>query len=179
MVNKLRFIGISSSLVLFLILPGGCRPRDYAEIPAYTKRNFLQAVIEIPAGTSHEIYYCKSTRRFRMKDPDSAAQQVNYLPYPANYGFIPSTWIDNESGENGDFLHVMVISEEEDIGDVVEIIPVGMLILRDDFHTEYQIIAVPADPEEQIVKATTLEELNSHYPSLTGILGDWFLNCGL
>ena len=77
-------------LLLPLLLLTGCQT-DYASLPTYTPRKQLQAVIEVPAGSATTIRYNRETKAF---EPDKQAGQVrivDFLPYPANYGFIPST----------------------------------------------------------------------------------------
>ena len=45
---------------------------------------------------------------------------VNFLPYPANYGFIPSTFMDKKKGGDGDALDILLISEHMVTGTVVD-----------------------------------------------------------
>lgn len=178
MVKKLTLNKYSFLFFLILILLEGCKPRDYSKIPAYSRNHFLQAVIEIPAGTNLKISYCILSHRFRVETMDGAERKVNYLPYPANFGFIPSTLINKAGEGKGDMIDVVVISDKLEVGTVIEIIPVGMLVIKDDFLTDYKVLAIPSDMKMQVVSVNTFPELNSTYPRLTEILEEWFLHSG-
>lgn len=177
--KELRLSWILIAAVLLTALLTGCGPRDYSHIPAYSKNKALQAVIEIPAGTNLKISYCMLSHRFRVEMMDGVEKKVKYLPYPANYGFIPSTRLDNRPDNSGDMLDVMVISEELEVGEVVEVVPLGMLILKDDFHTDYTVIAIPSDEDHQVVHAHSYDELMRNYPALIEIVETWLINSEL
>ena len=178
MVNVLRIYGLMIVATILAAMPSGCGPRDYCDIPAYSDGNYLQAVIEIPAGTSTQIAYCKLTHRFRVRADEQGPQRVAYLPYPFNYGFIPSTSASLDP-EDRDMLEVMVISESLATGTVLEVIPLALLVLKDDFTTQYKVLAIPSAPEKQIINAGLFEEFKTKYPSVTDIIEDWFIGSGL
>jgi inorganic pyrophosphatase len=164
--------------MLAVIILTGCKPKDYSKLPSHSRKNFLQAVIEIPAGSNLKTFYCPNSLRFKVEMVEGEERKVSYLPFPVNYGFIPSTRI-GDSEEGGKTLDVMVVAEKLDIGTVIEIMPLGMLILKDDFKTEYMVLAVPAKEKYQVLTASTLQELNATYPELTVILEEWFLYSGV
>jgi inorganic pyrophosphatase len=161
-------------IITLLVLCLGCNPKDYSKLPSYSKKEFVQAVIEIPAGTNQKIAYCPLTHRFRIEAENSDDDRIKYLPYPANFGFIPSTRFGGILGKEGDPLDVLVISESLKTGTVIEIIPLALLIMKDDFLTDYKLIAIPADEKKQVVRAVSYQDLLSNYPALTGIIEDWF-----
>ena len=98
------------------------------------------------------------------------------MPYPANYGFIPSTLSKSDFGGDGDALDVLVISETLATGTVLEVLPIAILKLIDDGETDYKIIAVPIEKNKRIIRATTYTELTTDYPKLLKIIELWFLN---
>lgn len=161
---------------MLIMALAGCTPGDYSQIPSHSKRNFLQAVIEIPAGTNHRITYCRLTHRFLIEMTDDGKDILPYLPYPANFGFIPSTRFGNPLGKEGELLEIMVIAESLKTGTVIEVIPLGLLIVKDDFHTDYKVLAIPADPDKQVIRAGTYHEFNQNFPGVTAILEDWFVH---
>ncbi len=113
----------------------------------------LNAVIEIPKGSNHKYEYDKNLNVFRL-------DRILFSPvhYPGAYGFVPQTL-----AEDGDPLDVVVIIDGETFtGCVIEVRPLGVLVMRDDMGLDHKILAVPAcDPRMQEVHG--LQHLPSHY----------------
>ena len=160
--------------VLALLLFGlsGCKT-DFAEIPTYSVTRQLQAVIEVPAGTNHKIRYQRSTKEF-VNDKEAGKDRIiRFLPYPGNYGFIPST----ETDHAGSGLGILVIAESVPTGTVTEVIPAAALLLEHGTgDLEVVVVAVPARPSEQLISATDYKSLNSKYPVVKEIIQSWFAN---
>ena len=76
-------------------------------------------VVEIPAGTNHKIEYDPSTDSFENDKKDGKDRVISFLPYPGNYGFIPSTLMNKDRGGDGDALDILVIGESEPTGTVL------------------------------------------------------------
>lgn len=150
--------------------------KNYYTIPATGSEGTFNAVIEIPAGTNTKYEYDPTQKKFIIDMENGKARVIDFLPYPANYGFIPSTLSKSETGGDGDALDVLVISESEPIGAVVQIIPIAILKLVDDGEMDSKIIATPKEKEKQVVHAKTFNQLERDYPKLLEIIGLWFLN---
>lgn len=122
----------------------------------------LNAVIEIPKGSSNKYEYDKELNVFRL-------DRTLYSPvhYPGAYGFIPRTL-----SEDGDPLDVVVIVEHDTFpGCLIEVRPVGVLVMRDDAGLDHKILAVPiSDPRLREVHG--LQHLAKHYLSEI----DYFFN---
>ena len=157
--------------ILFLFLLSGCKT-DYANLPTYSANKQLQAVIENPAGTNHKLRFDRTTKEFVNAKEAGRDRVIGFLPFPGNYGFIPST----EVGGNGDPLEVLVIAEAMETGTVMEIVPLGVLHLDIEGELEPKIIAVPARPSEQLISATDYAALSTQYPALKEILEKWFVH---
>jgi inorganic pyrophosphatase len=101
----------------------------------------VNAVIEIPSGSSNKYEYDVDLQVFRL-------DRVLYSPvhYPMDYGFIPSTLADD-----GDPLDILIlISRPTFPGCVLEARPVGMLGMVDDNGVDEKILAVAqGDPRYQ------------------------------
>jgi inorganic pyrophosphatase len=175
MVGKVNFLRLSAFGLFFLLFLTACRPKDYSKIPAYSNESYPRAVIEIPAGTNLKIAYSTINHRFDVEMDENAEKKINFLPYPVNLGFVPSTFFARDSEQGGDVIDILVISEKLNTGTVIDVIPLGILILKDDFITDYKVVGIPADPVRQVVRANSLSELNEKYPALTGIIEEWFL----
>ncbi|RAU83695.1 inorganic diphosphatase [Pontibacter arcticus] len=162
----------TSLLFVFTLLTCmGCKT-DYAGLPTYSPAKQLQAVIEVSAGKSQVLHYDHQTKTFV---PDKLAGQdrvIEFLPYPANFGFIPSTEIDHA----GKGLEILVISESAEPGTVMEVIPLAVLQLQTNGELQHIIIAIPARPSEQTVSATDYASFSERYPAIKEILQKWFTN---
>lgn len=173
--NELRIRGYC--ILSFLLLGlASCGPTDYHTIPTFSPDQYVQAVIEIPAGSNHKIEYNKTAHAFEVEERNGRPRVINFLPYPGNYGFIPSTYMDPAKGGDGDALDVLVLAEAVPTKSVIEIIPIALLALMDGGEIDNKIIAVPADLEKQIIKVSTLAELEAQYPAARELISEWFLN---
>ena len=165
--------------LIYLVLIGflGCQTQvNYKMIPAFSEKNILQCVIEIPSGTSKKIEYNKTSHTFEIDKKNGQERIINFLPYPGNYGFIPSTLSATDEGGDGDALDMLVIAEALPTGTILEVIPIGMLKLLDNGAYDYKIIGVPAKKELQIITATTYTDFLKKYPKAKEIIDSWFLN---
>ena len=91
-------------------------------------------VIEIQKGFKNKYELDKSTGMLRL-------DRVLYTSthYPANYGFIPSTY-----AEDNDPLDVLVLCQENIVPmTLVDCMPIGMLRMIDEDENDEKIIAVP------------------------------------
>jgi inorganic pyrophosphatase len=115
--------------------------------------HIVNAVIEIPKGSAHKYEYDKDLNVFRL-------DRTLFSPvhYPGAYGFIPNTL-----AEDGDPLDVVVIIDGPTFtGCLIEVRPLGVLIMRDDKGLDHKVLAVPvADPRMREVHG--LQHLPSHY----------------
>lgn len=116
-----------------------------------TPEDFI-AVIEIPKGSKRKYELDKETG-FMMLD------RILYTSthYPANYGFIPRTYGDDE-----DPLDVVVIcSEEIDPMTLVRCYPIGVMTMKDSGKFDEKIISIPFnDPNYNTYK--DISELPKH-----------------
>jgi inorganic pyrophosphatase len=146
------------------------------DIPAFASQSTLNCVIEIPAGTSKKYELDKNKNSFTIEIIDGKERIKPYLPFPANYGFVPGTYSDKADGGDGDPIDVFVISETLPQGTVLEVIPLGMLRLLDEGEMDDKIIAIPADKNLQTITATSWVALESKYPKISEIIALWLAN---
>ena len=151
------------------------RPSEAMSLPAKTQDGF-QVVVEIPAGTNHKVEYDKVSKSFKVDQINGADRVIDFLPYPGNYGFIPSTFMDPEKGGDGDALDVLVISESVPTGTLLECLPVAVLLLEDRGEIDSKIIAVPLDPTKRVIEADDFQSFFLRYDAARYIIEQWFLN---
>lgn len=97
------------------------------------RKDDFVAVIEISKNGRNKYELDKETGRLKL-------DRVLYTSthYPANYGFIPKTY-----AEDNDPLDVLVLCQEEIIPlTLVECYPIGVLIMTDNDERDEKIIAI-------------------------------------
>ena len=112
----------------------------------------FMAVIEIPKGCKNKYEMDKETGLLRL-------DRVLYTSthYPANYGFIPRTYADDQ-----DPLDVLVLCQENIVPmTLVECKPIGVLKMIDDDSLDEKIIAVPTN-DPTYSNYTDISELPAH-----------------
>lgn len=163
-------------ILFFTIISCQSSQGDVYRAPAITKTGAINAVIEIPAGTNQKIEFNNENKRFESDQIDGKDRVIDFLPYPANYGFIPSTMMDQERGGDGDALDVLVIAPAQPTGTLLAIRPIGVLNLVDDGEIDTKIIAVPVDSSLQIIQVEGFEDFLIKYNAGMRIIETWFLN---
>lgn len=148
---------------------------DYYNLPTSTELG-VNVVVEIPAGTNHKIEFNPTTSTFINDKINGKTRVINFLPYPGNYGFIPSTYMNPEQGGDGDALDVLVIGESQATKTVIEVIPIAVLLLKDKGELDSKIIAVPADSTQRIIQAANFQDFLIKYDAAKRMIEDWFLN---
>ncbi len=171
-------VGCCSLIVVgWLLVVVGCRSEKikFEEVAALTE-NGIHAVIEIPAGTNHKAEYNYDTGEFEVEIKNGKPRVVDFLPYPGNYGFIPSTYMDPERGGDGDALDILVIAESVPAGTILEVKPIATLQLLDGGEIDTKLIGVPIDTSLQVIEAMDFMTFTLHYNAAQQIIQNWFLN---
>jgi len=148
---------------------------NHLVLPTFSAQGNLQAVIEIPAGTNHKFEYNKQLLKFEQDIRDGKPRMVRFLPYPVNYGFIPSTRMDKDRAGDGDPLDVLLLAESLPTGTVIEVQPIGLLKLKDTGELDHKVLAIPVDPALRIIDATDWDSFQLNYSAIRHILETFFL----
>ena len=164
----------SACLALLALSCSGDRP-DIDQMPAFGEQG-IHVVVEIPAGTNLKIEYDPATGSFLPDREGESERSITFLPYPGNYGFIPSTLVDASDGGDGDPLDVLLLSSALPTGSVVEAMPVAALLLLDDGERDTKIIAVPLDSTRRVIDVDDFRSLLMEYDAARRIIEEWFLN---
>jgi inorganic pyrophosphatase len=148
---------------------------NHLALPSFTPEGYLQAVVEIPAGTNRKYEYNKKDLRFEPDIRDGKPRMVNFMPYPVNYGFIPSTRMDKDRGGDGDPLDVLILAEHLPTGTVMPVQPIGLIQLKDLGELDHKVLAIPLDPSKRIISATNWKEFQQDYSAIRHILELFFM----
>lgn len=146
---------------------------DLENMAAFVREGVVRAVIEIPAGTTDKRQYDRSTRTFPIDTRDGRPRRIAFLPYPANYGFIPGTKMDRSQGGDGDALDIFVLCTAQPSGTVMEVEPIGIIELLDAEERDDKVIALPADRSLLTMDVDDIHELPE---AARTILVTWLLN---
>jgi len=157
------------SFFLFL----GCAEKNMENLPLQSDEGFFNALIEIPAGTNKKYEYNSESLTFEIDQRDGQDRIISYLPYFANYGYIPSTVSDASKGGDGDPLDIFVITESLPQSTLIAVIPVGAVKLIDNGEEDFKIIAVPADDELNLLKVNDFSGFKARHPSVMRIIEIW------
>ncbi len=144
-------------------------------IAPFTSDSMVNAVIEIPAGTNQKWEVDKITGQIEWEavTPDSS-RVVDYLPYPANYGYVPRTLLPEALGGDGDPVDIFVLAPSIARGTIVKVRLIGIIHMLNDNETDSKLLAVSFDHPGFAVDS--YESLQQKYPGVTDILKTWLLN---
>ena len=146
---------------------------DLENMDAFVREGVVRAVIEIPAGTTDKRQYDKASNSFPIDTRDGKPRRIAFLPYPANYGFIPGTKMDRSQGGDGDALDVFVLCASQPSGPVMEVEPIGIIELLDAGERDDKVIALPIDRSLLTMDVDEIRELPE---AAREILVTWLLN---
>lgn len=137
---------------------------------ADSTESIVRVVIEIPAGSNDKVEINKQTQVFEID------RKVFYLPYPANYGFVPGTLSDPAKGGDGDPLDLIFLSTRVKTGSVLEGYPIATLRLVDRGEEDAKLLVVPKDSTLRVLNCMTWDCILTDYPQVPQLLEDWFLS---
>lgn len=154
-----------------------CAPHKtgHYAMAALVNDSTINAVIEIPAGTNKKTELNTATHTFETDKRDGQDRIIRFLPYPANYGFIPGTLSDKTKGGDGDAIDILVIGEAMQTGTVIQVIPIAMLQLTDDGEEDFKVLAVPADAQLNVLRSSRAGTIRN-MEAIKQIIAAWFLN---
>ena len=116
------------------------------------KKDKFWAFIEIPKGSKNKYELDKETGLVKLDRVLSTSVQ-----YPANYGFIPKTYANDN-----DPLDVLVLCQQTiDQSVIVEVRPIGVMLMKDGGSLDEKIIAVPVS-DKVYSSFKKLEDLPDH-----------------
>lgn len=149
---------------------------DYLnDFTTFTNDSLVNIIIEIPAGTNQKWEVNKDTGIIEWERVnEDSLRVVRYLPYPANYGFIPQTYLPVSAGGDGDPLDVFLLGASEERSKVVPGRVIGIIKMLDKGEQDDKLIAVSKNSHFGSLR--TLSELENTYPGVLEILTTWLIH---
>lgn len=144
--------------------------------PADNPDASTNALVEIPAGTTGKFEVDDGDGRLKWKkDRDTGGRrEVDYLPFPVNYGMVPRTL-----AADGDALDIVVLGRGIERARVVRTRVIGVLEMAEEDGTrDDKVIGVPVEAalENGFTRLHDVAELDDYYPELRTIVWTWFSN---
>lgn len=150
--------------------------QDLMAVPAITLSNEVNALVEIPTGTSAKWEMNKdNTHQVIWEIKNDKPRIVNYLGYPGNYGTIPGTAMPKALGGDGDPLDVLILGQSLPRGEIVSVRLIGVLKMLDDGEQDDKLIAVITE-ESPFSNIESMKQLDTEYPAVSEIIRLWFEN---
>lgn len=143
----------------------------YEGYPARNPDGTVNVVVEIPAGTNAK-WEVNRTGEMALEVREGAPRVVQYLPYPGNYGMIPSTKLPIAQGGDGDALDVLILGRSLPRGTIAKVHVIGVLKFLDRGEQDDKLLAVMDDTP--LAKVRSLKELNAEFPEVSTIAYLWF-----
>jgi inorganic pyrophosphatase len=168
-------------------IAAGCADLGYHSeqaviVDASPQSDALMAVIEIPAGSVQKWQMDKAQpgmleweREADVMTGGTRLRNIQYLPYPFNYGALPGTLAAREQGGDGDPLDVLVLGPALPQGASVDVRVLGTLVMLDNGEQDDKLLAVLTD-DPLYADTHTLADLNQQFPGITSIIETWFRN---
>lgn len=145
------------------------------DFPAYTTDSLVHIVVEIPAGCNQKWEVNKITGYMEWEPRgEDSLRVIKYLPYPANYGMIPSTWLPEHEGGDNDPLDVFLLGQAVERGSVVPARIIGVIRMLDKGLQDDKLIAVTT--KDWFYDIHDIQQLNEQYPGIIEILTTWLLH---
>ena len=145
------------------------------DITPFTPDSLVNVVIEIPAGTNQKWEVDKKTGQINWEQAiTDSFRVIDYLPYPANYGFVPQTLLAEGAGGDGDPVDVFVLGSAMAREEIVKVRIVGIIHMLDNDESDSKLLAVSTD--EHGFDLNSYKMLINKYPGAVEIIKLWLLN---
>lgn len=144
------------------------------DIPADNPDGSVNALIEIPSGSTGKFEVGDDGVMRWAKDRDHGGRrEVDYLPFPVNYGMVPRTL-----GGDGDALDIVVLGRTFERARVTRVRVIGVLAMADDGGRDDKLVTVPVETDlaNGFTNVHDLTELDARYSELRTIVELWFSN---
>ena len=174
--NYLFYNLISISIILiFLSLAYAEEKNLISDIYPFNEDETINAVVEIPAGTSEKWEVSKDGSQIVQQIENNKIRTINYLAYPFNYGFIPQTFLPVEEGGDGDQLDIIIIGPSVERGSILKVKPIGTIIAMDNNEIDPKIVSLAINNLE-ISRSNSIDDLEKQYLGLFEIIQIWIEN---
>lgn len=148
---------------------------DLLAMPPENEDGTINALVEIPAGTSAKWEVGDDTTQIIWEEVEDGPRIVRYLAYPGNYGTIPSTALPEALGGDGDPLDVIVLGQAAPRGAQVPARLIGVLKMTDQGQQDDKLLAVMTE-DSPFSGIESIAQMQEEFPGAAEIVSTWFTN---
>jgi inorganic pyrophosphatase len=157
-------------IAIFTLMMACQDKKSFDDLQTYSKAGKPHFIVMNAAGSVEKFQYDNESNGFKVKTTKGVNESVGFLPYPANYGFFPSTHADGE--DKGELLYGFLIASELSIQTMVDVKPLGAVTMLKDGKEEQLVLCIPDDKLMRI----DMEDTNKLNEDMESIFGMWLTN---
>lgn len=163
-------------LLLLTVVISACKESEtksnsFNNIEPILEQGVVNMVVEIPAGSNQKWEVNKQTGQLEWQQAGDSLRVINYLPYPANYGMVPGTYLPKELGGDDDPLDIFLLGPSLERGSVHPAKVIGVIKILDSGEQDDKLVAV--DPHSWFGHIHSMDGLEESYPGSLSILITW------
>ncbi len=143
-------------LAIFTLFTACQEKKSFDDLNTFSKNDKPHFIVMNPAGSVEKYEYDHESNGFKVYTEDGEYSSIEFMPFPANLGFFPSTHSEGE--DSGDLLYGFLISEEYSIQTLLEAKPIGSVSVRKDGKETNYIISIPDDESLRVNNSEILTD---------------------
>lgn len=145
---------------------------DFRDLSPFGERG-VYAVIEMPAGTNSVYKFDQNTGGIAPVMDGERQKTIDFLPFPANFGFVPGTQQILDGDDTQHPLRILVLGSNLKTGTVVETHLIGLLRIRESGKDADFLISVPLGREGG--KIIDFRDFLLNHDAAKQLLEEWFV----
>lgn len=143
-------------IAIFTILTACQEKKSFDDLNTFSKNDKPHFIVMNPAGSVEMYEYDNETNGFKVYTEDGEYSKIDFMPFPANFGFFPSTHIEGE--DKGDLLYGFLISEEYSIQTLLEVKSIGSVSVIKNGKKQNLVISIPDDKSLRVENSEILSD---------------------
>lgn len=155
---------------IFTLMMACQEKKSFDDLQTYSKSGKPHFIVMNSAGSTEKFIYDNETNGFKVKTTDGVTEKVNFLPYPANYGFFPSTHSD--SMDKGELLYGFLIASELSIQTMVDVKPLAAVTTMMNGKEMQLVLCIPDDNSLRIES----EDTDVLHEDMKPVFEMWLIN---
>ena len=170
--NKLAQVFVGGLFLWALLLGVSCeegfslRKPHYGTLSSFASTDTVWFVVENAAGTLPRMRYDGASRGFRKV----AGGEAQFLPLPANQGFIPREGEERRE----EWPDALLLAEALPRGQVIEAVPLAVLHLRESGHRRSITLCMPLDSGRRVLAVDNFSDFMIEGEAARRLLELWY-----
>ena len=157
-------------IAIFTLMMACQEKKSFDDLQTYSKDGKPHFIVMNPAGSVEKFQYDNKSNGFKVKTTDGVTESVGFLPFPANFGFFPSTHSEGE--DKGDLLYGFLISPEFSIQTMIDYKPLAAVSVNASGKEMQLVLGIPDDKLLRIDS----EDISELHEDMKTIFSLWLTN---